>query len=122
MWLFLFLFLLQANPNPSAAQIQSPPLIVQVVDPNWIPIPGAQVTIKTLRGGAQSQSNRSETDKDGYARFFIPRDADYDIEASLYGFKRGRVGHVHLFKESDSSTSAYVQLRLTPSGPGITVH
>src|ERR1700720_2611378 len=80
MWMFLFLFFMQANPNPcqsSPVLTQSPSLIVQVVDPMWLPVPGAEVTVKPLRGDTQLKSNRTETDKDGYARFFVPSDADY---------------------------------------------
>ena len=125
MWLLLYFFLVQANANPcptSPAQTQPPSLIVQVVDPNWVPIPGAQVMIKRLGEDTPLKSYRSETDKDGYAKFIVPNDTDYDIEASLYGFQRGRVNHVHLFKASSSSTSPYVQLRLRLSGPGTTVY
>jgi len=78
--------------------------------------------IKLLGEDTQLKSYRSETDKDGYSKFFVPSDADYDIEASLYGFKRGRVSHVHLLKASGSLTSAYVQLKLRLSGPGTTIY
>jgi hypothetical protein len=125
MWLLLFLLLVQANANPCPAppaHTQPPSLNVQVVDPNWEPIPGAQVMVKRLGEDAQLKSYRSETDKDGYAKFFVPSDADYGIEASSYGFKHGRVNHVHLFKASGSPTSAYVQLRLRLSEPGTTVY
>jgi hypothetical protein len=123
MWVFLFLLFIQANSNPcppSPAQTQSPSLIVQVVDPVWLPVPGAEVTLKPLSTGAKS--NRTETDKDGYARFSVPGDADYSIEAKLYGFKRERLKRVHLLKTSGSSAPAYVQLQLRLSGPGTTVY
>jgi len=125
MWLFLFLFFTQANPNPcqaAPAQTQSASLIVQVVDPNWIPIPGAKVTAKSLGEKDQLKSNESDTDKDGYVRFSVPGDADYAIEAELYGFKRARISPVHLFKASGPSSPAYVQLKLQLSGPGTTVY
>jgi len=97
-------------------------LIVQVVDPNWIPIPGAKVTAKSLGEKDQLKSNESDTDKDGYVRFSVPGDADYAIEAELYGFKRARISPVHLFKASGPSSPAYVQLKLQLSGPGTTVY
>ena len=125
MWMFLFLFFMQATPNPcqsSPALTQSPSLIVQVVDPVWLPVPGAEVTVKPLRRDTQLKSNRTETDKDGYARFLVPTDADYSIEVNLYGFKRERLKCVHLFKTSGSSAPAYVQLKLSLSGPGTTVY
>jgi hypothetical protein len=125
MWMFLFLFFMQANPNPCQAppgQTQPPSLIVQVVDPGWLPIPGAEVTLKPLREEAQLKSNRAETDKDGYAKFFVPGDADYAIEARWYGFRRESLKSVHLFKAAGSSSPAYIQFRLRLSGPGTTVY
>jgi hypothetical protein len=125
MWMFLFLFLFQTGPNPcqdSPAQMQSPSLIVQIVDPGWLPIPRAEVMLKTLRGDAKTKSDRKETDKDGYAKFFAPGDAYYDIEVEAYGFKRGRLNHVHLRKPSGSSSTVYVQLKMSLSGPGTTVY
>jgi len=125
MWTLLFFLIMQANPNPcqaSPAQIQSPSLIVQVVDPAWLPVPGAEVTLKPLRADAQLKSNRTRTDKEGYAKFFVPGDADYAIEVELYGFKHERLKCVHLFKTSDSPTPAYVQLKLRLTGPGTMVY
>jgi len=125
MWMFLFFFLLQSGRNPcqdSPAQSQSPALIVQVVDPGWLPIPGAEVKLKALPGDEKTKSDRKETDKDGYVKFVVPGDADYDIEVEVYGFKRGRLNHVHLFKPSGSSPTAYVQLKMSLSGPGTTVY
>src|ERR1700683_446814 len=125
MWMFLFLFFFQAGPNPcqdSPAQTQSPSLIVQVVDPGWLPIGGADVTLKPLHGDTQTKSDREETDKDGHAKFVATGDTDYDIEVKMYGFKRERLDHVHLFKPSGSPSTAYVQLKMSLSGPGTTVY
>lgn len=122
MWMLLFLFL-QANPNPcqgSRAPTQSPSLIVQVVDPAWLPVPGAKVTVKPLHGDAQSKSNRTDTDKDGYAKFVVPGDADYSIEVKSHGFKPERMENMHLLKTAVSP--AYVELRLRLSDPGVTVY
>jgi hypothetical protein len=125
MWILLFLLFIQANSNPRQASptpTQAPSLIVQVVDPNWQPLPSAKVTVKQIHGDAQSKSNPAETDKDGYANFTAPGDADYAIEADLYGFKRASVSPVHLFKSSGSSSTAYVQIKMRLSGPGIIVY
>lgn len=125
MWMLLFLFLLQANSNPcqaSSTQGQSPSLIVQAVDPNWLPVLGAHVTVKPLHGDAGSKSSLAETDKDGYAKFDIAGDADYAINVQLYGFKRESVKQVHLFRAQNSPTPAYVQIKMRLSGPGTTVN
>lgn len=126
MWILLFFLLaIQANPNPcqaSPAQTQSPSLIVQVVDPGWLPIPGAKVTVKLLNGKGQSKSSTAYTDKDGYANFDVRGDADYAIEAEHYGFKRERLSDMHLGETIIGPlTPAYVQLKLRLSGPFVTV-
>jgi hypothetical protein len=122
MWMLLLLCFVQANPAPCQTPpptTQSPSLIIQVVDPSWLPVPGAKVTVKLLHGDARSKSNQAETDKDGYARFPIQGEADYFIDVELYGFKRARMENFHLFKPSGSP--AYVQFRLQLSGHGTTV-
>lgn len=122
MWMLLLLCFVQANPSPcqtSPPITQAPSLIIQVVDPSWLPVPGAKVTVKLLHGDAQSKSSRAYTDKDGYAKFPIQGDADYAIDVELYGFKHERMGNFHLFEPSGSP--AYVQFRLRFSGRGTTV-
>lgn len=112
MWLFVFVFLFAANPNlrqESPKPAQSPSLIVQVVDPAWFPIPGAEVKVEPLARGTQSYSTR--TDKDGYAKFSVPADADYAIEAESHGFKNARLKRMHLFKPNATFPTAYVQLQ-----------
>ena len=125
MWLSLFLFFIHLNPNACPAsppQDQLPSLVVQVVDPNWLPTPGAKVIVKPLDRNTQLEPGHAETDKDGFASFILPRDAEYAIEVELYGFKRERVRPVHLFKARGSSDTAYVQVRLRLSGRGTTVY
>jgi hypothetical protein len=107
MWMFLFPFLFQAGPNPcqnSPAQTQSPSLIVQVVDPGWLPISEAEVTLKPVRGDAKAKPDRKETDKDGYAKFFAAGDADYDIDCR----------NVHFQARRSASRTSHQALRFTP--------
>jgi hypothetical protein len=125
MWMVLFLVLAQlaANPcQPSSTQSKAPSIVVQVVDPNWLPVPGAEVTVKPMESKTAVKRDQEDTDKDGYAKFFVPGDADYEIDAALYGFKPEQLKGVHLFKTSGASTPAYVQLRLRLSGPSTTIY
>jgi hypothetical protein len=117
MWLVVLPFLaaqaLSTLPEP-------PCLIVQIVDPYWLPIPGAEVTVRPLtRKGAPKVAH---TDNDGNAKFRIQGDADYALEATLRGFKTKRLKHAHLGKPTTTFPTAYIQLRLQPSGPFITVN
>jgi hypothetical protein len=123
MWLFLFVAFFVLNPEPSQVSVvpaPRPPLIVQIVDPAWFPIPGAEVRVETV--GRDAQANSCRTDGDGYAKFFVPVDADYTIKTSFAGFKNGHVKRIHLFKPIATAPSAYVQLRLEVSGSGTKVY
>jgi hypothetical protein len=95
-------------------------LIVQVVDPNWDPLSGAEVMVKPL--SAKKESVLIRTEKDGYAQFWVEADNDYAIEAKLPGFKVKRLGHMRLFKRTATTPTAYVQLQLQLSGPMTTVY
>jgi hypothetical protein len=105
----------QCPPIPT----EPPSLVVQVVDPAWLPVPGAEVSVKPL--DAESQSDSKRADKDGCAKFFDLSGADYSIEVKLPGFKNGRLNRVHLPKRTDGSPTAYVQLQLSLSKTATTV-
>jgi hypothetical protein len=123
MWMLLFLLFFQTTPAPCqtpTSPTQPPSLVVQVVDPDWYPIPGSEVTIKSLSAKAQSNSNHA--DQDGNAKFYALADGDYEIEIKEYGFKNGHVKHVHLFPVSTGSPTAYVQVQLQLSGQGVMVY
>jgi hypothetical protein len=125
MWMLLFLLFLQTSPKlcqASPPETGTPSLVIQVVDPAWSPVPGAEVTLKPLVENAHSKSNRVLADEDGYARFSIPGDADYAIEVKYDGDKNGRLRRVHLFKTSSAFPTAYVQVQLRVSGPKITFY
>jgi hypothetical protein len=113
----LFLIFFPASPAPgqiSSNPTEPPSLIVQIVDPVWSPIPGAEVTVRPLSGKAKLSSNY--TDAEGYAKFFVPGDTDYSVEASLHGFKNARLKRIHLSKRSDPSPTSYVQFKMDLSG------
>ena len=113
MWLVMLLLLASHQALPTT--MNPPSLIVQVVDPAWDPVPGADVTVKMLNGKAESRV--AHTDKDGYAKFWVKGDKDYAIEAKLPGFKTNRLKRVHLFKHT-----AHIQLQLKLAGPMTTVY
>ena len=81
-----------------------PTLVIQVVDPNWLPIFGVEVKVNRLSGNPQLTPNR--TNKDGNAVFYAPVDGEYTVEANLTGFKNVRLKHLHLFNPSASSRTA----------------
>ncbi len=62
------------------------------------------------------QANSVRTDNDGYARFFVPTEAEYTIEAGFAGFKNVRLKHFHLSKPNAAFPTVYVQLQLLGSG------
>jgi hypothetical protein len=103
-------------PKPTTA----PSLVVQVVDPTSDPIPEAEVSVRPIPGKAKSTIAR--TDKDGYAKFSLPGEQDYTIEAKYPGFKAKRLKGMHLFKPTTASPTAYIQLQLKLAGPFTTVY
>jgi hypothetical protein len=116
------LLLTQPQPAPCAPppRPDAPPaLVVQVVDPLWLPIPGAQVTVVAEEHGSGRMT--STTGREGYAEFWAPREAEYAVEARLVGFKPKRVKGIRIGKQSDASPTAYVQIQLALAGPFVTV-
>jgi len=80
--LLLVFFALAApsKPRPFPPHEEGPPtLIVQVVDPVWIPLPEAEVTVKPSSGKGDSKS--AYTDANGYAKFWVDTGVDYTVEA-----------------------------------------
>jgi hypothetical protein len=117
MWIFAFLLQATAPCTPAPTPSGPPALVVQVVDPLWLPLPGAEVHVTTRRAAVQTQ----HTGAQGYAQIWVAAEADYDIEAQLVGFKTKRVKAVRLGKRSESSPTAYVQIQLPLAARGETV-
>jgi hypothetical protein len=105
----------RSTPPPTSSP---PTLVVQVVDPVWLPLPGASVSISAK---GRLQNCRAYTDSEGNARFWLARNTEYVAEAELAGFKKRRVKHMFIFKGSDSFPTAYVQIKLELAGRAITV-
>ena len=111
MWFFPFLLFLQSSPAPCPPIPPTPPgpatIIVQTVDPDYIPIIGATVTVKPLTGKTQSISVR--TGDDGYAKFYALPDSDCSIEVKMANFKSARLKELHLSRHPSQLHTAYVQ-------------
>ena len=72
----VLILLLQAVAPAMPTQIRKTPptFVVQVVDPAWLPVPGAEVTVQTKSGKVPAQTMR--TGKDGFAQFWLPAEAE----------------------------------------------
>jgi hypothetical protein len=116
----LVAFGLQCAP---AAKPQEPPtIIVQVVNPVWLPVPGAQVEIK--QHARHGVVQKGSSDNEGKARFWLEGDAEYDIEVACRGFRKARVRAVRVTRAPPTSSfpTAHVQIRLKLAGPTVTVY
>jgi hypothetical protein len=93
-----------------------PALVVQVVDPLRLPVPGIRVTVVPAPG---SPSTVARTGRLGFAEFWLPRGAEYSIEVQHPSFRKKRIDHVRIGK-SELSPTAYVQIQseLRQGGPG----
>src|SRR5688500_12693134 len=115
------------EPTPVAPISLTATLLVEVVDPVWATLPGVTVTV--IPRANRNKRYTATTDKDGVARFSVPKDAEYEIEAAVSGFKKGRVKSVRLgswlILGSDGQVrqapAPRVQIRLALSAPLTTV-
>jgi hypothetical protein len=58
-----------------------PTLVVQVVDPVWIPLPDSDVTVKPANGNGKGSAKSAHADENGYAKFWVDTGVEYTIEA-----------------------------------------
>ena len=95
---------------------ESPPtLIVQVVDPVYIPLPESEVTVKPASGKGSSKSEH--VDENGHAKFWVEPGKQYVIEAKSPGFKRKSL-KVSIGQPKPATPTAHVQIMLKPNeGP-----
>jgi hypothetical protein len=113
--LLLFLGLGSTSPPMPTAEEGPPTLIVEVVDPAWIPLPDSEVTVKPASGKGPSKS--AHADDNGYARFWVETGVAYTIEAKTQGFNKTTLKHVFIAKPKPSLPTAHVQIKLNPTGP-----
>ena len=122
----------QGNPTPCQSAATPPPtgspsVIVQAVDPDYLPINGATVTVTAMSGKKQSFSARTEDG--GFAKFYFPVElgysatSDYSIEVKMPNFKTARLKQLFLHRPSESPHVPYVQLVMKISSRNeVTVH
>ena len=98
-----------------AAEEGPPTLIVEVVDPVWIPLPDSEVLVKLASGKGPRKT--AHADADGQARFWVETGVAYTIQASTQGFNKKTLNHVFIAKAKPSTPPAHVQNKLEPKGP-----
>jgi hypothetical protein len=89
-----------------------PTLIVQVVDPVYIPLPESEVTVKP--GSGQASSKSEHVDQNGYAKFWVKPGKQYVIEAHSPGFRK-KFMKVSIGQPKPATPTAHVQIRLKPN-------
>ena len=116
-WSMTLLMLLTAQVGGTApAQGEGPPaLIVQVVDPLWLPMSSIPVAVTPT--GSEGQPLQRRTGQKGFTEFWLARGAEYTVEVHSKGFKKQRIEHIRIGK-SELSPTAYVQVRLEVRGVG----
>jgi len=114
--LTLLLFFLGLGHTPTSAQPVAedgpPTLIVQVVDPVYIPLPDSDVTVKPASG--QGSSKSEHVDQNGYAKFWVAPGTQYVIEAKSSGFKKKSL-KVSIAQPKPATPTAHVQIMLKPN-------
>jgi hypothetical protein len=104
---------------PSPRPPEAPSLVVRVLDPADLPVPGADVTVTST--GDPCRTSTSVTDRDGYARFWLPADGRHEVQTFLPGFKRRKVKGVQL-RAADAGVPVALALKLKLAGPAVTVY
>lgn len=92
-----------------------PTLIVEVVDPVYIPLPESEVTVKPASGKGPSKS--AHADDSGDAKFWVETGVAYTIEAKTQGFNKRTLKHIFIATPKPTSPTAHVQIKLQPTGP-----
>jgi hypothetical protein len=119
MWFFALL-LLQVTGSPCAAaesaRTDPPTVVVQVVDPSWMPLPGIEVVLTRKKGSREA----TRTSNDGNAKFWVAQGAEYSVEVKYPGFKTVKMKTVEIGRSTPFAT-AHVQVRLKVSGPFVEV-
>jgi hypothetical protein len=92
-----------------------PTLIVQVVDPVYIPLPESKVIVKPASGKGSSKSEH--VDQNGYAKFWLEPGKQYVIEARSPNFIKKSL-KVPIGQPKPANPTAHVQIILKPNeGP-----
>ncbi|MGB7727384.1 MAG: hypothetical protein WBL50_05090 [Candidatus Acidiferrum sp.] len=116
MLIVLLLFLGIGTTSPPMPAEEGPPtLIVEVVDPVYIPLPDSEVTVKAASGKGASKS--AHADDSGYAKFWVETGVAYTIEAKTQGFNKRTLKHIFIATPKPTSPTAHVQIKLQPTGP-----
>jgi hypothetical protein len=114
--LAIFLFVLGlghcTTPSYLTTDEGPPNLIVQVVDPVYIPLPESEVTVKPVSGGGSSKSEH--VDQNGYAKFWLEPGKQYLIEARSPNFKRKSL-KVLIGQQKPANPTAHVQIMVKPN-------
>jgi len=74
-----------------------------------------QVTVTPTGGGAAASVG--DTKREGFAHFWLPRNAKYTVDVQAPGFKRKRVKNVHIGPPLLYTATAYVQVKLKIAAP-----
>jgi len=109
--LFVFAFNHIATRAHPATDETPPTLIVQVVDPVYIPLPEGEVTVKPVSQKGSSQP--VHVDRNGYAQFWVEPGKQYVIEAQAPGFKKKSL-KISIGQPKPATPTAHVQIMLKP--------
>jgi hypothetical protein len=114
----LLFLLLQAAAQPcipESSPVDAPSLVVQAVDTLWLPLPGMEVTI-TASADSRAK-HKGVTMSDGFAKFWLPRGAEYTVEVVSPGFEKKRVKDVLIGRIWKYTPTSYVQVQLQVASP-----
>jgi len=109
-----------------SAQSAAGTLIVQLVEPGWLPVPNMTIRLTPVMNctpGRRPTSSPIEknTDKTGQAAFAVSGKSHYLINVPKSAGFAARSSCVQLFDFPPDFSTAYVQVRLNVAGPRVVV-
>ena len=111
--ILFFILALAHSTNPAHPTTDEgpPSLIVQVVDPAYIPLPESEVKVMPSEKGS---SKSEHVDQNGYAKFWVESGKQYVIEAKSPRFITKSL-KVSIGQPKPSTPTAHVQIMLKPN-------
>jgi hypothetical protein len=114
--LTIFLFVLGLGhytaPAQPTTQDGPPALIVQVVDPAYIPLPESEVSVRQV--SEEKSAKPEHVDQNGFVKFWLERGKQYLIEAKSPHFKTKSLT-VTIGQPKPANPTAHVQIMLKPN-------
>ena len=95
------------------AGMETPALVVQVVDEGWLPLPGVKTRLVGRLSDPDLLETARTTDRNGFVAFDVPGDSLYSIRIDPESGFGGAHVDVRLGRRGQDARTAFVQIQLS---------